>query len=73
VRFFFSRSADKVTDELLAAWQKTVKDLQKHMEQYQGVPMLLLFKKHQRASVRGSSIHPTNQPPFFSFLLFVAI
>lgn len=42
---------NKVTDELLTEWQKSVKDLQKHMEQYQGVPMLLLFKKHQRASV----------------------
>jgi hypothetical protein len=62
--------ADKVTDELLTEWQKSVKDLQKHMEQYQGVPMLLLFKKHQRASVRVSSTQPTNQPPFYYFILF---
>lgn len=48
-----------MTDELLTEWQKSVKDLQKHMEQYQGVPMLLLFKKHQRASVRVSSTQPT--------------
>jgi hypothetical protein len=67
--FFLSRSAHKVTDELLAAWQKTVKDLQKHMEQYQGVPMLLLIKKHQRASVSP----PSNQPPFYYLYFFMEI